>query len=68
MEVKLEAIKFNHNLGSATNDAFSIRRNESLPVPPPEWRPTVNEAKDSPAAYASAGRRFEPCSAHHYFQ
>jgi len=52
MQVNLTAIKFNHQQNSATNDAFSIRRNESLTVPSPEWTPKTSRADDSPAAYA----------------
>lgn len=53
MNVILEAIKFNHDPTSATNDAFNIRRNEIEPVIVPEWRQgiTINP-EDAPAAYA----------------
>ncbi len=53
MQVFLEAIKFNHNLASASCDAFNIRRNETGVVAVPEWRRGISvKPKDSPAAYA----------------
>src|SRR2546429_2901605 len=53
MNVILEAIKFNHDPNSATNDAFNIRRNETDPVDRPEWRRGISvTAAQSPAAYA----------------
>jgi hypothetical protein len=53
MNVILEAIKFNHVPGSATVDAFNIRRNETEPVHVPEWRRGISvKPEDSPAAYA----------------
>ena len=53
MPLRLEAVKFNHDPDSATEDAINIRRNETVPVRVPEWRRglSVNPA-DSPAAYA----------------
>jgi hypothetical protein len=48
MNVFLKAISFNHEPKSAINDAFSIRRNETLTIPLPEWTPSQN----FPAAYA----------------
>src|ERR1051325_1479867 len=54
MQVALEAIKFNHDLESATADALNIRRNETEAVVVPEWRRGVSVLPDdSPAAYAS---------------
>jgi hypothetical protein len=55
MSVELLAIKFNHDSGSATHDALSIRRNASEFVDVPEWEAgkSVNP-EDSPAAYALA--------------
>lgn len=53
MQVFLETIEFNHNRGSATADAFNIRRNETEVVNVPEWRRGVSVMpEDSPAAYA----------------
>jgi hypothetical protein len=53
VSVRLEAIKFNHDPGSATSDAFSIRRNATQPVAVPEWQWGVSvNPEDSPAAYA----------------
>ncbi|MGH9874440.1 MAG: hypothetical protein ACRD9S_18450 [Pyrinomonadaceae bacterium] len=53
MQVILEAIKFNHDADSATHDAFSIRRNETEAVTPPEWQRGISKnPEDSPAAYA----------------
>ena len=53
MQVFLDEITFNHDQGSATNDAFNIRRNESELVNVPEWRRLVSVTPaDSPAAYA----------------
>lgn len=53
MNVRLEAIKFNHDRESATSDALNIRRNETQPVTVPEWRQGVSVTpEDSPAAYA----------------
>jgi len=58
MDVTLEAIKFNHDPMSATTDAFNIRRNETQPVIPPEWRRRISvTAEQSPAAYAIAETR-----------
>ena len=53
MQVSLEAIKFNHDPDSATEDALNIRRNETETVVVPEWRKGVSILPDdSPAAYA----------------
>jgi hypothetical protein len=58
MNVILEAIKFNHDLNSATSDAFNIRRNETEPVDRLEWRRGISfTAAQSPAAYAIAETR-----------
>jgi hypothetical protein len=55
MSVSLEAIKFNHNTGSATADALNIRRNATQTVTVPEWRQGVSvNPEDSPAAYSIA--------------
>lgn len=48
MEVKLKAIQFNHQENLACFDAFTIRQNETLTIPFPEWTPDQN----FPAAYA----------------
>jgi hypothetical protein len=51
--VRLEAIQFNHDPTSATNDALSIRRNATTWVDVPEWRQGISvNPEDSPAAYA----------------
>jgi len=53
MEVRLEAIKFNHQATSATNDGFSIRHNETRALRSPEWQSSLTgNSEDSPAAYA----------------
>jgi hypothetical protein len=53
--IAIEAIKFNHNPGSATHDAFNIRRNATQVVRVPEWRRFISvNPEDSPAAYAVA--------------
>jgi len=36
--ISMEAIKFNHNPGFATHDAFNPRRNATQFVNVPEWR------------------------------
>lgn len=54
MDVHLKAIAFNHNLDSATTDAFSIRRNETRPIDLPEWQPGCLIPEESQAAYARA--------------
>jgi hypothetical protein len=52
MSLRLEAILFNHNLSSATVDAFNVRKNEHDALQLPEWRHGVStNPKDSPAAY-----------------
>jgi len=56
--IAIEAIKFNHNPGSATHDAFNIRRNATQVVRVPEWRRFISvNPEDSPAAYAVRPRR-----------
>jgi hypothetical protein len=53
MSVQLEAIKLNHNPGSATADAINIRRNATQTVTVPEWRRGISvKAEDAPACYA----------------
>src|ERR1700730_6345354 len=53
--IAIEAIKFNHNPGSATHDAFNIRKNAMQTVHVPEWRQFISvNPEDSPAAYAVA--------------
>ena len=53
MDVALEAIKFNHQANSATNDGFSIRHNETRPLGSAEWESSVSSnSEDSCAAYA----------------
>lgn len=53
MKVILEAIKFNHDPGSAANDGINIRKNEKLFVNVPEWQSGVSvNPEDSTAAYA----------------
>jgi hypothetical protein len=53
MKVDLEFIHFNHDPTSATTGAFSIRRNETIPVVRPEWRKAASfTADDAPAAYS----------------
>lgn len=61
MALFLEAIKFNHDPTSATNDAINIRRNETLFVNVPEWCSGVSaNPEDSPAAYALCETRGNP--------
>lgn len=56
MQVTLEAIKFNHEPGSATTDAFGIRKNETESVTVPEWQGCTGvDCKNFPAAYARDG-------------
>jgi hypothetical protein len=53
--VQLLAIKFNHDPGSAMNDALNIRRNVSTWINVPEWQQGICvNPEDSPAAYAIA--------------
>lgn len=53
MSVVLEAIKLNHDPGSAHTDALNIRRNAVEFVDVPEWQRGVSASpQDSPAAYA----------------
>src|SRR4029077_16511802 len=49
----IEAIKFNHNIGAATNDALNIRQNVTQFISVPEWRRFISvNPEDSRAAYA----------------
>jgi hypothetical protein len=58
VSVLLEAIKFNHDSTSATNDALNIRRNATDFVTVPEWRRNISvNPSDSPAAYAISEAR-----------
>src|SRR5271169_1653623 len=53
--IAIEAIKFNHNPGSATHDAFNIRKNATQFVHVPEWRRFISiNPEDSQAAYGVA--------------
>lgn len=53
MSVFLNAIKFNHNQGSAVADALNIRKNATQFVNVPEWRQGISvNPEDSPAAYS----------------
>jgi hypothetical protein len=53
MPLIVDAIKFNHNSASASNDAFNIRRNATQFVSVPEWQNGVSvHPEDSLAAYA----------------
>ena len=53
--IRIEAIKFNHDPGSASGDAINLRRNASQWVDVPEWqRNTCVNPEDSPAAYSVA--------------
>jgi hypothetical protein len=53
MSVLLEAIQFNHDATSATQDAFNIRKNATQFVHVPEWRRGISvNPEDAPAAYA----------------
>lgn len=55
MTVRIEAIKFNHDPSSASNDAINLRRNATQFVVVPEWRRGVSvNPEDSPAAYSQA--------------
>lgn len=55
MSVRIEAIKFNHDPASASNDAINLRRNAAQFVHVPEWRRGVSaNPEDSPAAYSQA--------------
>ena len=53
MTIVLDAIKFNHDSGSATVDALNIRRNATQFVSVPEWVQGVSSSPEqSPAAYS----------------
>ena len=52
MLVNLETIHLNHDPTAKTTGAFSIRRNETIPVVLPEWRKGRSfRPEDAPAAY-----------------
>jgi len=54
MSVQLQAIRFNHNSASATNDALTIRKNRTQAVNIPEWVNGISLlAQDSMAAYSA---------------
>jgi hypothetical protein len=49
----IEAIKFNHNPGAATDDALNIRKDLTQFISVPEWRRFICvNPEDSRAAYA----------------
>jgi len=51
--IAIDAIKFNHNTGSATHDALNLRQNAARFITVPEWRRFISvNAEDSRAAYA----------------
>ena len=51
----VDAIKFNHDQGSATNDALNIRRNASQSISVPEWQHGISvNPEDSVTAYSIA--------------
>jgi hypothetical protein len=53
MSVIPDAIKFNHNTGSHTTDALTIRKNRYQDIAIPEWQNGISvKPEDSPAAYA----------------
>jgi len=53
--ITLESISFNHDTGSASQDALSIRRNATTALVVPEWRRGLTvAAEDCPVAYAIA--------------
>jgi hypothetical protein len=55
VSIFLEAIKLNHDQGSAVSDALNIRRNKTTMVNVPEWTRGVSVApEDAPAAYSIA--------------
>ena len=51
MAITLESISFNHNPNSATNDALTIRTNQSANVGVPEWTNGMTRPEQSRAAY-----------------
>jgi hypothetical protein len=56
--IAINAIRFNHDAGAASHDAFNLRRNATQAVAVPEWRRFVSvNPEDSPAAYAIATTR-----------
>lgn len=55
MDVTIDAIKFNHDLNSATIDALTIRKNEADDIEVPEWkRGNGKNPQTSAAAYANS--------------
>jgi hypothetical protein len=53
--IAIEAIKFNHDSGAATNDALNLRENATGFISVPEWRRfSCGNPEDSRAAYAIA--------------
>jgi hypothetical protein len=52
MSIELLAIKFNHDAGSADQDALNIRRNASTTIAVPEWVRGMTKPEDSLAAYS----------------
>ncbi|MBA3243028.1 MAG: hypothetical protein H0T60_17550, partial [Acidobacteria bacterium] len=53
MDIKLEAVTFNHDPASATFDALNIRKNDKQFISIPEWQRGISiNPEDSPAAYA----------------
>ena len=59
--IAIEAIKFNHNAGSATHDALNIRKNATHFEHVPEWRRFISvNPEDSRAAYAIAPTKGNP--------
>jgi hypothetical protein len=53
MSVSLLAIKFNHDAGSVSHDALTIRRNATTTVTVPEWQQGIStQPEHSPVAYA----------------
>lgn len=51
-KIQIEAIKFNHDVASFTNDALNIRKDFNTPVNVPEWTTGETQPDQSPAAYA----------------
>lgn len=51
MSADLLEVVFNHDIGSATTDALSTRRNAADPALPPEWRRDFGPAQPSAACY-----------------
>ena len=51
-DLKLVAIRFNHDSNNLNADALNVRKNFTTTIAVPEWTPAVTIARDSPAAYA----------------